>query len=227
MSILTLWRNLMNTDKAPMYPDEYLDHHADEFQRKRIFAHGVTLEQYLSDPARYDHLEFEPEPLLQEQVAVALRFEPEVAQAEATLQELTCRNGTLIEPMHHHRHPRSKTCDFRRKTRGGEDSSVKVAEVNSATLRYQLERAYADQVVVDQQALLETGPVIPLLTERVEHSGRDRRANGDLRRLVMIGSLMAEMLRHHAEKAGQAKPDLAEMWERQLLAVRKMETQEG
>jgi hypothetical protein len=56
-------------------PDALLEHHADRFIAQRIGAHGVTFEQYLTDPARYDALALEPEPLLPAQRAVAQRLE--------------------------------------------------------------------------------------------------------------------------------------------------------
>lgn len=54
-----------------MYPDEYLNYFADKYVAERIGAHGVSLEQYLAEPARYARLALEPEPLLPAQRAVA------------------------------------------------------------------------------------------------------------------------------------------------------------
>lgn len=58
-------------------PDALLDHHADRFIAQRISAHGVTFEQYLSDPDRFDTLALQPEPLLPAQRAVAERLDGE------------------------------------------------------------------------------------------------------------------------------------------------------
>lgn len=57
-----------------MYPDAYLNHYADLFVARRLGAHGVTLEQYLAEPALYDHLVDQPEPLLPAQQAAAARI---------------------------------------------------------------------------------------------------------------------------------------------------------
>lgn len=55
--------------------DALLDHHAENYLAQRISAHGITFEQYLTDPARYDALALQPEPLLPAQQAVAQRLE--------------------------------------------------------------------------------------------------------------------------------------------------------
>lgn len=60
-------------------PDALLDHHADRFIAQRVSAHGVTFEQYLTDPARYDALALEPEPLLPAQRAAVERWAQEPA----------------------------------------------------------------------------------------------------------------------------------------------------
>ena len=60
-------------------PDALLDHHADRFIAQRVGAHGVTFEEYLTDPARYDALALEPEPLLPAQRAVGERWARETA----------------------------------------------------------------------------------------------------------------------------------------------------
>ncbi len=56
------------------YSDEYLNFHADRYSAGRLHAHGITLDAYLADPARYDALALEPEPLLPTQQAVAQRI---------------------------------------------------------------------------------------------------------------------------------------------------------
>jgi hypothetical protein len=39
-----------------MYSDEYINHHADNYVRHGLRDCGVTLVQYLADPARYAQL---------------------------------------------------------------------------------------------------------------------------------------------------------------------------
>lgn len=55
-------------------PDEQLEYHAERYLAQRIGAHGVRFEDYLTDPARYDTLALQPEPLLPAQAAVARRW---------------------------------------------------------------------------------------------------------------------------------------------------------
>jgi hypothetical protein len=52
-------------------PDPQLNYHADRFIAQRISAHGITFERYLTDPAHYDTLALQPEPLLPAQRTVA------------------------------------------------------------------------------------------------------------------------------------------------------------
>lgn len=54
--------------------DALLDYHAENYLAQRIGAHGVTFERYLTDPAHYDALALEHEPLLPAQRAVAQRL---------------------------------------------------------------------------------------------------------------------------------------------------------
>ena len=65
-------------------PDPQLDYHANRFIAQRISAHGITFEQYLTDPARYDALALEPEPLLPAQRAVGERWARHAAAARDT-----------------------------------------------------------------------------------------------------------------------------------------------
>jgi energy-coupling factor transporter ATP-binding protein EcfA2 len=51
-----------------------LDYYAHCYLAQRIGHHGITFEQYLTDPARYDALALQPEPLLPAQQAVAQRL---------------------------------------------------------------------------------------------------------------------------------------------------------
>lgn len=91
-----------------LYSVNYLERCADQYAAMRLHAHGVTLDQYLADPARYEHLALEPEPLLPQQRAVQARIDAEEAAArlENELDSLPRRNGAVIEPLHHNRYPR-------------------------------------------------------------------------------------------------------------------------
>jgi hypothetical protein len=55
-------------------PDVMLDYYAHCYIAQRIGHHGITFETYLTDPARYDALALQPEPLLPAQQAVAQRL---------------------------------------------------------------------------------------------------------------------------------------------------------
>tara|TARA_R110001606_G_scaffold212691_2_gene360473 strand:- start:1392 stop:1835 length:444 start_codon:yes stop_codon:yes gene_type:complete len=56
------------------YSDEHLEYYADRFIRLWIARHGVTLAQYLINPAQFERLALEPEPLLPAQEAAVLRI---------------------------------------------------------------------------------------------------------------------------------------------------------
>lgn len=53
-----------------MHPTAYLEHYADQYANNMLHRHGVTLDQYLADPARYEHLLHQPFPLMPEQTRV-------------------------------------------------------------------------------------------------------------------------------------------------------------
>lgn len=114
------------------YTDEYLEHYADRYMALRLRRHGVSLEDYLADPGRYEPLALEPLPLLPKQRMVAhrlraqeeaeklnrafIRFARTVAkeyvaaqkarEAERPVENLPRRNGAVVEPLRHHRWPR-------------------------------------------------------------------------------------------------------------------------
>lgn len=90
------------------YSDEYLDHYADRYVAMHLKGHGITLDQFLANPARYEHLALEPFPLMPEQKAVRDRLDAqaEAVRVEAEVAHLPRRNGAVVEPLHHHRHPR-------------------------------------------------------------------------------------------------------------------------
>lgn len=98
------------------YSDEYLNYYADRYVAGRLHAHGVSLDDYLADPDRYAALAWEPESLLPAQLAVAARLavqwglddehERLSAGLEAGLAGTTrLADGSLVEPLHHHRMP--------------------------------------------------------------------------------------------------------------------------
>ncbi|MEX0745291.1 MAG: hypothetical protein WD118_06780 [Phycisphaeraceae bacterium] len=101
-----------------IYSDEYLERMGDRYVALHLRGHGVTMVQYLSDPERYEALALEPMPLLPAQKAVQARLDAEagLAPAEAEVAHLPQRNGAVVEPLHHHRHPRALACDFKRRT---------------------------------------------------------------------------------------------------------------
>lgn len=97
------------------YTDEYLEHFGARYVEQRLKAHGVTFLQYLARPQAYEQLAMEPEPLLPRQQRVAALItdaEAQAARVEKPVDHLPRRNGRIIEPLHHHAHPRSGTRDF-------------------------------------------------------------------------------------------------------------------
>lgn len=94
------------------YSDEYLEHYADRYVALHLRGHGITLEQYLVEPARYEHLALEPFPLLPEQQAVKEQLDAEAARVEAEVAHLPRRNGAVVEVLHHHRHPKRSPLAF-------------------------------------------------------------------------------------------------------------------
>lgn len=56
------------------YTDEYLEHYAARYVAMYLKGHGITLQQYLVAPERYEYLALEPLPLLPAQQAAVLRF---------------------------------------------------------------------------------------------------------------------------------------------------------
>lgn len=100
-----------------MYPTSYLEHFANLYTNHLLSRHGISLDQYLADPARYEPLLYKPFPLLPEQTRVRVRLirEEIQEQTEDELQgSLTLQNEAFVEPMRHHRHPkrRGKLCSF-------------------------------------------------------------------------------------------------------------------
>lgn len=98
------------------YSDEYLNHYADRYVAARLQAHGVSLEQYLADPASYAALALAPEPLLPAQQAVARRLAAQSAaddERDALAAGIEAEivgsarlvDGALVEPLRHRRKP--------------------------------------------------------------------------------------------------------------------------
>jgi len=96
-----------------MYSDAYLNHYADRFVELRLARHGLSLDQYLANPRRYEPLALEPEDLLPQQQEVAQRLsEAELAKLERPLEDMPRRNGAIVEPLHRRRHHKHSTAAF-------------------------------------------------------------------------------------------------------------------
>lgn len=97
-----------------MHPTAYLEHHADIYSANMLYKHGVSLDQYLADPARYQHLLTAPFPLLPVQTSVRVRLIRDEAlqvRAEEITQELDGlprNNVRPFEPLRHQRHPKRR-----------------------------------------------------------------------------------------------------------------------
>tara|TARA_R110001592_G_scaffold363400_1_gene688169 strand:- start:34092 stop:34421 length:330 start_codon:yes stop_codon:yes gene_type:complete len=105
-----------------MYHPNYIGHYGERFIRLGLSAHGVSFEQYLAAPERYEiKYENEYRPLLPAQRAVQARLDAisfEVDRVAAEVDELPHRNGVAIEPLRHHCRPkRSRKSDFTRRLR--------------------------------------------------------------------------------------------------------------
>ena len=121
-----------------MYPTAYLEYHADVFAAHRLHKQGLTLDQYLADPSRYQDLLTRPFPLLPAQTRVRTRLMAEEiqqarlatsadlvraeqrreieAQLEQELDDYPRNNVRPFEPMRHHRFPKRRgfACGFKR-----------------------------------------------------------------------------------------------------------------
>lgn len=128
----------------PTYTDAYLEYYANRYVAHYFKGHGITLQQYLAAPDRYEYLAYAPFPLLPAQNNVVLRLwhawdtglspvnsepaeEPfELPGVYAVWEEFLLdlgnnkairqRNGAFIEPLRHHRHnARNRSANFARK----------------------------------------------------------------------------------------------------------------
>ncbi|WP_328184673.1 hypothetical protein [Marinobacter sp. OP 3.4] len=121
-----------------MYPTAYLEYHADQYAAAMLHKQGVSLDQYLADPARYQDLLTRPFPLLPAQTRVRTQLmrkeiqrerlekfadlvreeqRQEIeAQLEKELDEYPRNNVRPFEPMRHRRFPKRRgfACGFRR-----------------------------------------------------------------------------------------------------------------
>ncbi len=109
-----------------MYTTAYLEHYADQYASAMLYKHGITLDQYLADPARYQELITRPFPLLPTQTRARLRiiqdeqraeFRQDVeSQLEKELDDFPRNNVRPFEPMRHHRFPKKRgfACGFKR-----------------------------------------------------------------------------------------------------------------
>lgn len=97
-----------------MHPTPYLEHYADIYAANMLYKHGVKLDAYLADPARYEHLLGAPFPLTNKQTTVRVRLiREEVLREQAEeiaeqLDDLPRNNVRPFEPLHHKRHPKRR-----------------------------------------------------------------------------------------------------------------------
>lgn len=104
-----------------MHATLYLEHFAEQFASNMLHRHGVSLDQYLADPGRYEHLLNAPFPLLKAQTRVRVRLaQQELLQEQAEqiadeLDDLPRNNVRPFEPLRHHRFPKRRgvACAFR------------------------------------------------------------------------------------------------------------------
>ncbi len=119
----------MNTG---IYSDAYLEYWGEIFTKNRLYQRrGIPFGVFLVSPADYLQIDVEADddllPLLEGQQAVAQRQadamleDHQALRAEAEVQHLPCRNGARVEPLHHHRFPRTPATNFetRRRRTGG------------------------------------------------------------------------------------------------------------
>ncbi|MEX0732874.1 MAG: hypothetical protein WED00_05835 [Aquisalimonadaceae bacterium] len=114
------WEDQEEAEGMNTYPDEYLEHFADRYLELALRWHGISLEQYLACPAACERVAERnaaagrvPEPIILPQQISQAQYE-----LERGLESCPRRNGTVIEPLHHHCHPRrSRAADFTRRAK--------------------------------------------------------------------------------------------------------------
>ncbi|MEX2475038.1 hypothetical protein [Marinobacter sp.] len=98
----------------PMHPTAYLEHYADIYSANMLYKHGVKLDAYLAEPARYEHLLTAPFPLLPVQTSTRVRLiRDEALQLgpRETDEELGAFLENEVRPferLRHHRHPKRR-----------------------------------------------------------------------------------------------------------------------
>lgn len=103
---------------AITYADEYLNYWGDVYVEKSLIEYGIVFEMFLRMPKAIlnaiEQHNFKPLLPRQRQVAAQIRHDEAMAELqkheETRLEALNAvrRNSGYVEPMHHHRHPRSK-----------------------------------------------------------------------------------------------------------------------
>ena len=97
-----------------MYPTAYLEHYADKYAANMLYKHGLKLDAYLADPARYEHLLSAPYPLTPAQTKVRVRLireeilHEQAEEVEQQLNGLPRNNFRPFEPLRHQRHPKRR-----------------------------------------------------------------------------------------------------------------------
>ena len=97
-----------------MHRTAYLERYADIYAENMLYKHGVSLDQYLADPDRYDHLLNASFPLMPAQTKVRVQLIREDAlqqRAEEIAEQLDGlprNNVRPFEPLHHKRHPKRR-----------------------------------------------------------------------------------------------------------------------
>ncbi len=97
-----------------MHSVAYLEHHADVFAANLLHKHGITLDQYLADPARYQFFLTADFPLLPAQTKVRVRLiREEIMQEQAEeiakeLDGMPRNNVRPFQPLRHHRYPKRR-----------------------------------------------------------------------------------------------------------------------
>lgn len=116
-----------------VYSDEHIERCGDEFEARQLALRGITFAQYVADPQRYADAALEMLPLLGRQRRVQRRVEAlenealavqayrygepldltvHAQRVERGLEDFPRREGRIVEPLHHHRHPRNNLADF-------------------------------------------------------------------------------------------------------------------
>lgn len=97
-----------------MYSTGYLEHHAEVFATNLLHKHGITLDQYLADPARYQNFLSANFPLLPVQTKVRVRLIREeimqrrVEEIDKELDGLPRNNVRPFLPLRHNRYPKRR-----------------------------------------------------------------------------------------------------------------------